>query len=69
MRRAAAFVGVLMVLALAPGAGAQQKKRVAVLDFDYGTVRNWVSSIFGTDTDVGKGVSDLLVGKLVAGGS
>ena len=69
MRRAAAFVGVLMVLALAPGAGAQQKKRVAVLDFDYGTVRNWVSSIFGTDTDVGKGVSDLLVEKLVAGGA
>ncbi len=49
-------------------AGAQQKKRVAVMDFDYGTVRSFTASIFGTDMDVGKGISDMLVDKLVNGG-
>jgi curli biogenesis system outer membrane secretion channel CsgG len=49
-------------------APAAAKKRVAVMNFDYGTVRNYVSSIFGSDQDVGKGVSDLLVQKLVQDG-
>lgn len=44
------------------------KKRVAVMNFDYGTVRSYVSSIFGSDQDVGKGISDLLVQKLVQDG-
>lgn len=43
----------------APAATAE--KRVAVMNFDYGTVRSYVSSIFGSDQDVGKGISDLLV--------
>ncbi|HTT22456.1 MAG TPA: CsgG/HfaB family protein [Candidatus Sulfotelmatobacter sp.] len=47
---------------------AQQKKRVAVLNFDYGTVRTDVAAIFGTDQDVGKGISDLLIQKLVEDG-
>jgi len=46
-----------------------QKKRIAVLNFDYGTVRGSVSSIFGTDQDIGKGVADLLVNKLVKDGT
>ena len=48
--------------------GAQQKKRVAVMDFEYSTVRSTVASIFGTDQDVGKGISDLIVDRLVTGG-
>jgi curli biogenesis system outer membrane secretion channel CsgG len=44
------------------------KKRVAVMNFDYGTVRTYVSQIFGSDQDVGKGISDLLVQKLVQDG-
>jgi curli biogenesis system outer membrane secretion channel CsgG len=44
------------------------KKRVAVMNFDYGTVRSYVSTIFGSDQDVGKGISDLLVTKLVQDG-
>ncbi|HUL32511.1 MAG TPA: CsgG/HfaB family protein [Candidatus Eisenbacteria bacterium] len=44
------------------------KKRVAVMDFDYGTVRTTVQQIFGSDQDVGKGISDMLVEKLVNGG-
>jgi curli biogenesis system outer membrane secretion channel CsgG len=47
---------------------AAQKKRVAVLDFDYGTVRSYVSAIWGSDQDVGKGIADLLVQKLVQDG-
>jgi curli biogenesis system outer membrane secretion channel CsgG len=47
---------------------AQQKKRIAILDFEYGTVSTYVSQIFGTNVDVGKGISDLLVEKLVNGG-
>jgi curli biogenesis system outer membrane secretion channel CsgG len=46
----------------------QQKKRVAVLNFDYGTVQSSVAAIFGGNQDVGKGISDLLVQKLVQDG-
>jgi curli biogenesis system outer membrane secretion channel CsgG len=49
-------------------APAAPKKRVAVMNFDYGTVRTSVSQIFGSDQDVGKGISDLLVQKLVQDG-
>src|SRR5829696_6398027 len=48
-------------------APAQQKRRVAVLNFDYSTVQSSVSAIFGGNNDVGKGVADLLVEKLVNG--
>jgi len=61
----------VLVLAVFPAAFAQQapaKKRVAVLNFDYGTVQSSVAAIFGSNVDVGKGVSDLLVQKLVQDG-
>ncbi|HYL12291.1 MAG TPA: CsgG/HfaB family protein [Terriglobales bacterium] len=60
-----------LVLGLASAAVAQQpqpKKRVAVLNFEYGTVQSSVAAIFGTNQDVGKGISDLLVQKLVEDG-
>ncbi|HKV23075.1 MAG TPA: CsgG/HfaB family protein [Candidatus Acidoferrum sp.] len=44
------------------------KKRVAVLNFDYATVKTTVAAIFGTDQDVGKGITDLMVQKLVQDG-
>jgi curli biogenesis system outer membrane secretion channel CsgG len=50
-------------------ASAQQKRRVAVLNFDYATVHDSVSAIFGSNQDVGKGIADLLVDKLVSGGA
>ncbi len=59
----------MLLLSLAAGAGAQQKKRVAVLNFDYATVRNSVSAVFGTNQDIGKGIADLLVDRLVNAGS
>ncbi len=46
-----------------------RKKRVAILDFDYGTVHSGVNALFGADVDVGKGVADLLVKYLVKDGS
>jgi curli biogenesis system outer membrane secretion channel CsgG len=54
--------------AVPAAAPAGTKKRVAVMNFDYGTVRTYVSQIFGSDQDVGKGISDLLVQKLVQDG-
>src|ERR1039457_5655045 len=65
MRRIASFT---ICLTLVAAASAQQRKRVAVMDFDYGTVRTSVAALFGTDQDVGKGITDLIVDKLVNDG-
>jgi curli biogenesis system outer membrane secretion channel CsgG len=62
-------LGILLVtLTVTSGAWAQNKKLVAVLDFDYGTVKSSVQAYFGTDQDVGKGISLLLEQKLVQDG-
>ena len=59
-------LGILLVMFTMTSAGwAQDKKLVAVLDFDYGTVKSAVQAYFGTDQDVGKGISLLLEQKLV----
>ncbi len=59
---------ILALLVLSSPALAQDRKRVAVLDFDYGTVRSVVQAYFGTDQDVGRGISILLEQKLVEDG-
>ncbi len=59
---------LLGVLAILPGS-AQQKRRVAVMDFGYGTVMTSVQAIFGTNQDIGKGISDLIVNQLVNDGT
>jgi curli biogenesis system outer membrane secretion channel CsgG len=66
LKQSLAIFGIA-ISCLAP-AQAQQKKRVAVLDFDYATVQSGVSAIFGANQDVGKGIADLLVDKLVQDG-
>jgi curli biogenesis system outer membrane secretion channel CsgG len=53
----------------APASATARKKRVAVFDFDYGTVHSDVAAVFGSDIDVGKGISDLLVKYLVKDGT
>ena len=56
----------------APGAPAQpqgRKKRVAIFDFDFATVQTASAAVFGTNIDVGKGISDLLVKYLVQDGT
>lgn len=60
----------VLAIATALGAAAQApKKRVAVFNFEYGTVSSSVASIFGTNHDVGKGIADLLVDQLVKDGT
>jgi curli biogenesis system outer membrane secretion channel CsgG len=65
MKRAMVAVLFLTVLTAAE---AQQKKRVAVLNFDYATVQSGVNALFGANKDIGRGISDLLVDKLVQDG-
>ena len=60
--------GLVLVLALAGGAQAQTKKRVAVMNFDYAAVSSSVRQLFGSDQDVGKGIADMLVDRLVNDG-
>ncbi len=54
--------------AAAPAPGGR-KKRVAIFDFDYATVQSSTQALFGTNVDVGKGISDLLVRHLVEDGT
>ncbi len=56
------------MLALTTVLYGQGKKRVAVLDFDYATVRSTSAALFGTDRDIGRGVADMMIEKLVNGG-
>ena len=65
MRRLVAVCGLFLLLA---STAAAQKKRVAVLDFEYGTVAPNVYAIFGGHYDIGIGIRDLVVEKLVQGG-
>ena len=65
--RIAASIAIGLLLTISPLA-AQQKKRVAIMDFDYATVHTHVAAIFGTNVDVGRGISDLLVDRLVTSG-
>jgi curli biogenesis system outer membrane secretion channel CsgG len=46
-----------------------RKPRVAVMDFDYGTVQTTSAAVFGTNVDVGKGITNLLVTDLVKDGN
>ena len=65
MRRSLRLALIFLVIA---SPCLAQKKRVAVLNFEYGTVKSNAQAIFGSDQDVGKGISDMLVQKLVEDG-
>jgi curli biogenesis system outer membrane secretion channel CsgG len=60
------MLGVLLCTFLA--VADAQKKRVAVMNFEYAAVSTTVAQIFGSNQDVGKGIADLLVDKLVSDG-
>jgi curli biogenesis system outer membrane secretion channel CsgG len=66
MLRRMTVLGVLLLTSLA--VAEAQKKRVAVMNFDYAAVSTSVAQIFGSNQDVGKGIADLLVDKLVDDG-
>jgi curli biogenesis system outer membrane secretion channel CsgG len=53
----------------ANGQAPKRRPRIAVLDFDYATVQTASSALFGTNVDVGKGITDLLVTDLVKDGT
>lgn len=55
--------------AAAPTQPQGRKKRVAIFDFDYATVQTASAAAFGTNIDVGKGITDLLVKYLVQDGT
>lgn len=80
MKRGRILFVMFLLLALCADALAQtaapemakstgRKKRVAILDFDYATVHSGVAAIFGQDIDIGKGITDLLVTRLVKDGT
>jgi len=69
MRPTYKFAAFVVYLTLIAGAPAQQKKRVAVMDFDYATVQSRVAELFGSNQDIGKGITDILVDKLVNDGA
>jgi curli biogenesis system outer membrane secretion channel CsgG len=64
---------LILAVQLSPLSGqtspAPSKRRVAVLNFEYGTVSSSVAQIFGTNIDIGKGLAELLIDRLVQGKS
>jgi curli biogenesis system outer membrane secretion channel CsgG len=66
MKRLFRLLSIAMAVVLV--CSAQQKKRVAIMDFDYATVHSGMAAIFGSDVDIGKGISDMLVDRLVTSG-
>ena len=67
MRRGSSILLVLFFTILS--SAQAQKKRVAVMNFDYSTVSSYVSQIFGSNQDIGKGIADILVDRLVTDGT
>ena len=63
------FLAVLLFISALCPAYAQRRPRVAVLDFDYATVRSYSQAFFGTDVDLGKGITQMLVTDLVKDGT
>jgi curli biogenesis system outer membrane secretion channel CsgG len=54
--------------AAAPPAATAPKRLVTIMNFDYATVQTYVQQIFGSNQDIGKGISDMLVDKLLKDG-
>jgi curli biogenesis system outer membrane secretion channel CsgG len=65
----AGIVFLTTAAAVAQSAPPAQRHRVAVLDFGYASVMTTSQAVFGTQTNIGKGISDLLVDKLTNDGT
>ena len=52
-----------------PAAQAGARHRIAILDFNYATVMSTSQAVFGTQVDIGKGISDMLIDRLVNDGT
>lgn len=66
---AALAAATLLLTSFAFAQGSGRKPRIAVMSFDYGTVQSYSSAMFGSNIDVGKGISDLLINNLVKDGT
>lgn len=66
-----AIAAAMAVGSVCDSASAQAKRRprLAILDFDYATVQSYSQAIFGTNVDIGKGITNLLVTDLVKDGT
>jgi curli biogenesis system outer membrane secretion channel CsgG len=62
------FSVIILSFLLSVVCPAQEKKRIAVLNFDYAAVRTSAAGILGGEADIGKAISDLLVAQLLADG-
>jgi curli biogenesis system outer membrane secretion channel CsgG len=73
MKRHCSFLMAVVAAASISGSvfaqAPQEKRRVAILDFQYGTVMTSVQALFGTNVDVGRGISDLLIDRLLKQGT
>jgi curli biogenesis system outer membrane secretion channel CsgG len=74
MKKAVVIAAVLAAFALGTltqqaDAQAKRRPRLAILDFDYATVQTWSSALFGTNVDIGKGITQMLVTDLVKDGT
>jgi curli biogenesis system outer membrane secretion channel CsgG len=72
MRRAWPAIAVLVVTVFSSAqqpASPAVRHRIAVLDFSYATVMSETAAVFGTNQDVGKGISDMLIDRLTNDGT
>ncbi|HLJ46621.1 MAG TPA: CsgG/HfaB family protein [Bryobacteraceae bacterium] len=65
MRKVLILLGLVVVGIASVAAQPPPQKRIAIFNFDYSTVHSNVSAIFGTNQDIGKGIADILVDRLV----
>jgi curli biogenesis system outer membrane secretion channel CsgG len=68
------IMGSTVVVAQTPAPAAAPaptgiRHKVAVLDFNYATVMSASQAVFGTNVDIGKGISDMLINELVNNGT
>jgi curli biogenesis system outer membrane secretion channel CsgG len=69
MRKAIPVLFLFLALGTALPAQEATRHRIAVLDFNYATVMNASQAVFGTNVDIGKGISDMLIDRLVNDGT
>jgi len=75
IRALSAVAAMLLVFSCSNAAISQnapapaRRPRIAIMDFDYGTVHSSSSAMFGADVDIGKGIGDMLVTDLVKDGT
>ena len=66
------FLGAVLTLislnAPCLGEASPDRHRIAVLDFNYATVMTTSEAVFGSNQDIGKGISDMLIDRLTNDG-